>query len=82
MVGVNKAADQKAIKVIGNYVAGQHCKASGSAGHEVFNPASGEVCAHVLFIAALEWAVWILPIKGLFKVNRWLKTSLYKINRA
>ena len=49
MVGVNKAADQKAIKVIGNYVAGQHCKASGSAGHEVFNPASGEVCAHVTY---------------------------------
>lgn len=50
MKGVKKAADQEAVTVIGNYVAGQHCKASGSAGHEVFNPASGEVCAHVTYV--------------------------------
>ena len=49
MTGVNTVADQKAVTVIGNYVAGQHCEASGSAGHEVFNPASGEVCAHVTY---------------------------------
>ena len=33
----------------GNYIAGKHCKASGLAGHEVFNPATGKVCAHVTY---------------------------------
>ena len=45
MTGVNKASDQKAVTVIGNYIAGKHCKASGLAGHEVFNPATGKVYA-------------------------------------
>jgi len=52
MTGVNKASDQKAVTVIGNYIAGKHCKASGLAGHEVFNPATGKVCAHVTYSTA------------------------------
>ena len=52
MTGVNKALDQKAVTVIGNYIAGKHCKASGLAGHEVFNPATGKVCAHVTYSTA------------------------------
>jgi|TARA_B110001469_G_scaffold22410_1_gene23114 malonate-semialdehyde dehydrogenase (acetylating)/methylmalonate-semialdehyde dehydrogenase len=52
MTGANKASDQKAVTVIGNYIAGKHCKASGLAGHEVFNPATGKVCAHVTYSTA------------------------------
>ena len=38
MTGANKASDQKAVTVIGNYVAGQHCEASSSAFFGLGNP--------------------------------------------
>ena len=38
MTGVNTVADKKAVTVIGNYVAGQHCEASSSAFFGLGNP--------------------------------------------
>ncbi len=49
MKGVGNVMEQDGIKVIGNYVAGQHCVARGTDGHQVFNPATGEVSAHVRY---------------------------------
>ena len=47
MTSVRGIADQDGVELIGNYVAGQHRQSSGSDGNEVFNPATGEVCAYV-----------------------------------
>ena len=49
MTSVRGIADQDGVELIGNYVAGQHRQSSGSDGNEVFNPATGEVCAYVQY---------------------------------
>ena len=85
MTGVNKVVDQGVVTVIGNYIAGQHCEASGSAGHEVFNPATGGVSAHVNYstvddvnqavaLARKAFLTWseVPPIIRARKMNRLL----------
>jgi malonate-semialdehyde dehydrogenase (acetylating)/methylmalonate-semialdehyde dehydrogenase len=49
MTSVRDIVDQDSVKLIGNYVAGQHLQSTGSDGNEVFNPATGEVCAYVQY---------------------------------
>ncbi|MDP6967710.1 MAG: CoA-acylating methylmalonate-semialdehyde dehydrogenase [Gammaproteobacteria bacterium] len=66
-------------------MAGKHCKASGSAGHKVFNPATGEVTAYVQYAtvedvdqavahARKAFASWseVPPIIRARKMNRLL----------
>ena len=85
MTSVRDIIDQDSVKLIGNYMAGQHLQPTGSDGNEVFNPATGEVCAYVQYStvedvnqavvharkAFLSWSE-VPPIVRARKMNRLL----------
>ena len=89
MTSVRDIVDQDSVKLIGNYVAGQHLQSTGSDGNEVFNPATGEVCAYVQYStvedvnhavvqarkAFVSWSE-VPPIVRARKMNRYIDIHL------
>ncbi len=85
MTIVRDIIDKHGVELIGNYIAGQHLQPTGSDGNEVFNPATGEVCAYVKYStvedvnqavvharkAFLSWSE-VPPIVRARKMNRLL----------
>ncbi len=85
MTSVRDIIDKHGVELIGNYMAGQHLQPTGSDGNEVFNPATGEVCAYVQYStvedvnqavvharkAFLSWSE-VPPIVRARKMNRLL----------
>ncbi|MDP6190651.1 MAG: hypothetical protein QF872_07580 [Gammaproteobacteria bacterium] len=47
MTGVSGLADQNSVTMVGNYMAGMYCGASGTAGRKTFHLATGKITAYL-----------------------------------